>query len=89
MNRFMVIWILLTCSLFAGYSFDEYPPGWTLDSPFAIVGCVFVIAFGYFVLAWGGGAIGLWRNPLGFLGGSVAILIGAACIGSGLWYLVH
>lgn len=64
-------------------------PDWTLDKPLSILGCALIIAFGYFSLAWGIGALLLWRNPLGLLSGGVALLLGIACIGHGFWTLVH
>jgi hypothetical protein len=64
-------------------------PQWTIDKPLAVFGYLIVVAFGYLSFAWGGGAVMLWRNPLGLLSGGIAMLLGIACIGHGLWHLVH
>jgi hypothetical protein len=65
------------------------PLQWTINKPLSVLGCLLVFAVGYFSFAWGCGAVLLWRNPLGLLSGGIAMLLDIACIGHGLWHLVH
>jgi hypothetical protein len=80
-------------SIYAAYKSTEWPqyklPKRTIDEPLSVLGCALIIAFGYFSLAWGGGTLLLWQNPLGLLCGGIAIVLGIACFGHGLWTLVH
>jgi hypothetical protein len=64
-------------------------PDGTIKKLLSIIYSALIIAFGYFSLAWGGGALLLWRNPLGLLTGGIAIILGIACVGHGLYNLVH
>src|SRR4029077_848861 len=41
----------------------------TVDKALSVVRSIAIIAIGYFLLTWGGGAFLSWRNPIGLIGG--------------------
>lgn len=53
------------------------------------IGWLLIVAFGYVLLAWGGGIILLRYNFCWVAGGISAIILGAIFVGYGLWGLVH
>lgn len=62
---------------------------WRYDKVVSVLTSALVLIFGYLAVAWGGGALILWRNPGGLLGGGIAILFGIACIGHGFMGLIR
>lgn len=53
------------------------------------IGGLLLVAFGYFLLAWGGGVILLRDSFLWLAVGISAIILGTIFVGYGLWGLVH
>lgn len=53
------------------------------------IGWLLIVAFGYFLLGWGGGVILLRDSFFWVAGGISAIILGAIFVGYGLWALVH
>jgi hypothetical protein len=64
-------------------------PKRTINEPLSVLSSALIIVFGYFLLAWGGGSLLLWQNLLGRLASCVAIVLGIACVGHGLWNLIN
>lgn len=70
--------------------FDEqsdrlpHEPNRSVNKPLPVFLNIIVLLFGYFSLAWGAGALMLWRNRIGVVGGMTALVLGVTCIGHSL-----